>query len=347
MCERLADHTTIGIGGCAERWASGITESMIVAAAKEADAQGEPLLILGGGSNMLVSDDGFPGTVLAIENSYIKTDDVAACSGAFLEVGAGTELDTLVQLACESGYRGIESLSGIPGTVGGAVIQNAGAYGQELSQTLARMRVYDRQEGRTRTLSVAEGKYGYRDSIFKHEPDRYVVLAAHFQFRLGDMSMPIRSGEVAELVGVQPGETAPLAQVRKAVLDVRRRKGMLLEAGDPDSRSAGSFFMNPILSKEEAAKLPADAPRYPAKGGVKTSAAWLIQHSGFDKGYGDGPAKLSSKHVLAITNRGGASADDVLALAREVRGGVEQHYGIELQPEPVLVGFTNGDGSSW
>jgi len=266
---------------------------------------------------------------------------VAACAGAFVNVAAGEPWDAFVAETISRRQVGIEALSGIPGLVGATPIQNVGAYGQEVSQTIARVRVYDRQERRIVTRSTVDCHFGYRTSVFKGIPDRFVVLTVSFQFRLGTMSEPVRYSELARALGVEPGDRAPMGAVRHAVLELRRGKGMVLNADDHDTWSAGSFFTNPLVSAAVAADLPSDAPRYPQPdGSVKTSAAWLIEHAGFSRGYGSGLARISTKHTLALTNRGGATTAAVLELARQVRDGVEQAYGVRLVPEPVLVGET-------
>jgi UDP-N-acetylmuramate dehydrogenase len=252
---------------------------------------------------------------------------------------------------------GVEALSGIPGSTGATPVQNVGAYGQEVAQTIATVRVWDRGRGRVRTLPLVDLAFGYRTSLLKRSmralPDdgadagapwfptpRYVVLDVTFQLRVAPLSEKIRYAELASTLDIAVGERAPLAEVREAVLMLRRRKGMVLDPTDADTRSAGSFFTNPVLTEADAAVLPDDAPRYPAgEGLVKSSAAWLIEHAGFAKGFGlPGPAALSTKHTLALTNRGGANAGDVLTLARTVRDGVQQRFGVVLEPEPVLVG---------
>lgn len=342
MAERLSDHTTLRVGGPAKRWLEPETEADLIDVVRTADDAGEPLLVLGGGSNVVVADAGFDGTVVHTGRLRgVHTEDVAACSGAFLNVAAGEPWDAFVATTVASEQVGIEALSGIPGLVGATPIQNVGAYGQEVSQTIARVRVYDRSERRVVTRSAVECHFGYRSSIFKAIPDRFVVLSVSFQFRLGALSMPIRYAELARTLRVEPGARAPLADVRAAVLDLRRGKGMVLEAEDHDTWSAGSFFTNPVVDAAVADALPAEAPRFPQPDGrTKTSAAWLIEHAGFSRGYGGGLARLSTRHTLAITNRGGATAAAVLALAREIRDGVEEAYGIRLVPEPVLVGTT-------
>lgn len=340
MAERLADHTTLRVGGPAKRWIEPETEADLIDVVRSADEAGVPLLVLGGGSNVVVADEGFDGTVVHTGRLRgVHTEDVAACSGAFLNVAAGEPWDAFVATTVADEQVGIEALSGIPGLVGATPIQNVGAYGQEVSQTIARVRVYDRAEKGVVTRSAVECHFGYRSSLFKAVPDRFVVLSVSFQFRLGTLSMPIRYAELARTLGVEPGARAPLADVRAAVLDLRRGKGMVLDAEDHDTWSAGSFFTNPVVSAAVAGALPAEAPRFPQPDGrTKTSAAWLIEHAGFSRGYGSGLARLSTRHALAITNRGGATAAAVVALAREIRDGVAEAYGIWLVPEPVLVG---------
>jgi len=342
LAELLADHTTFRVGGPARAWAEPETEAELINLVSSADARGEPVLILGGGSNVLVADAGFDGTVIQLGRLRgVHTEDVAACSGAFIDVAAGEPWDAFVERSVHAGHVGVEALSGIPGLVGATPIQNVGAYGQEVSQTIARVRLWDRQDRKVVTRSVAECHFGYRRSLFKAQPGRWVVLSVSFQFRLGELSTPVRYAELAKALGIQPGERAPLAKVRRTVLQLRRGKGMVLDQADADTWSAGSFFTNPLVPAEIAAALPDDAPRYPQPDGtVKTSAAWLIEHAGFSRGYGLGLARLSSKHTLAITNRGSAQAADIVALAREVRAGVERAYGVRLVPEPVLIGVS-------
>ena len=341
MAERLADHTTLRIGGPARSWLEPDTEADLIDVVRTADETGQPLLVLGGGSNVVVADAGFDGTVVHTGGLRgARADDVAACSGAFMTVAAGEPWDAFVATTIGAGQVGIEALSGIPGLVGATPIQNVGAYGQEVSQTIARVRVYDRKERRVVTRSAVECHFGYRTSVFKAFPDRFVVLTVSFQFRLGTLSAPVRYAELARTLGIEPGERAPMAEVREAVLALRRSKGMVVDPDDRDTWSAGSFFTNPVVDGALADGLPAEAPRYPQPDGrVKTSAAWLIEHAGFSRGFGSGLARLSTKHTLAITNRGGATAADVIALAREIRDGVEHAYGVRLVPEPVLVGL--------
>jgi UDP-N-acetylmuramate dehydrogenase len=251
-------------------------------------------------------------------------------------VAAGEGWDAFVAAAVERGWVGIEALSGIPGSVGATPIQNVGAYGQEVSQTIASVRVWDRRLRGLRTFAAADCGFGYRTSRFKADPTRHVVLDVTFQLRQGSLGAPVSYAELATALGVEPGDRAPMTEVRRAVLGLRGRKGMVLDAHDPDTWSAGSFFTNPLLPAD---RVPDGAPVWPQPdGSVKTSAAWLIEHAGYTKGYGDGPARLSTKHTLALTNRGSATTADLLALAREIRAGVEARFGIRLVNEPVLVG---------
>jgi UDP-N-acetylmuramate dehydrogenase len=342
--EPLARHTTLRVGGPARRFVPATTTDAVIDAVSDCDRRGEPVLLLAGGSNLLVGDDGFDGTVVYIATRGVHLDSGSACAGVSLRVAAGEPWDAVVVHAVEHGYVGIEALSGVPGSTGATPVQNVGAYGQEVSETIATVRTWDRQERRVRTLAAADCEFGYRTSRFKQERfrdgPRFVVLEVTFQLRLGDLGAPVRYAELATVLGVELGGRAPLAAVRTAVLGLRRRKGMVLDDADPDTWSAGSFFTNPVLTPEEAASLPAAAPRWPMPDGrVKTSAAWLIEHAGFSRGHGlPGPASLSTKHTLALTNRGTARAADLLALAREVRDGVRAAFAIPLEPEPVLVG---------
>ncbi len=334
----LAAHTTLRVGGPAHRVLIPATETELVQTVRDLDAAGEPVLVLGGGSNLLVGDDGFDGTVVKVATRGID-DDVAACSGAVLTVAAGEPWEDLVRHTLEREYSGLETLAGIPGSVGGTPIQNVGAYGTEVGQLITTVRTLDRSTGAIRTFFAVECQFGYRSSRFKNEPGRYLVLAVTFQLRLGSLSAPVRYPELARALGIAVGERAPARDVAEAVLALRRGKGMVLDDADPDTWSAGSFFTNPLLDAVAADALPAEAPRFPQPDGrVKTSAAWLIEHAGYGRGFGDGPARVSSKHVLALTNRGSATANDLLHLARQIRSGVESTYGITLVPEPVLVG---------
>src|SRR3954447_16496834 len=339
MGERLADHTTLRLGGPARSWARATTEAELVNVVRRADEAAEPLLVLGGGSNLVVADAGFPGTVVEVATMGVRADhegDDPTCGGVVVRVAAGEGWDAFVAVAVDRGWVGVEALSGIPGSVGATPIQNVGAYGQEISQSLASVRVWDRKLRGVRTFAAADCGFGYRTSRFKADPGRHVVLDVTFQFRQGDLGAPVGYAELARTLGVEPGTRAPMTDVRRAVLALRTAKGMVLDPADHDTWSAGSFFTNPVLPAD---RLPDGAPAWPQPdGSVKTSAAWLIERAGFGKGYGDGPARLSTKHTLALTNRGEATTADLLALAREVRDGVEERFGIRLVNEPVLVG---------
>jgi len=361
----LAQLTTLRLGGPAGRYVETSSEADLIEVVRGADAVGEPLLVLGGGSNVVVADSGFPGVVVRDLRSGIEVESADTCGGASIRVPAGQEWDGVVQRAVEEGWIGIEALSGIPGSAGAAPVQNIGAYGQELSGVVSSVRVWDRERSRVRTLALVDLEFGYRTSLLKRSlgegagpTPRYVVLDLSLQMYLGDLSAPIGYPELARTLGVAVGERARTPEVRSAVLGLRRGKGMVLDAGDVDTWSAGSFFTNPILEAGQAGSLPADAPQFPVRSGrratssgpsdgvvepglVKTSAAWLIEHAGFGRGYGlPGPVGLSTKHALALTNRGGATTSELLALARTIRDGVRAAYGITLQPEPILISCT-------
>jgi UDP-N-acetylmuramate dehydrogenase len=318
----LAELTTLRLGGPAERIVEARSEAELVEAVRAGAA-----LLLAGGSNVVIADAGVPGTVVRVLTRGVERD------GDLLVVQAGEEWDAFVARCVEDGKQGVECLSGIPGSVGATPIQNVGAYGQDVSETVEWVRVYDRVSGEVRTLTAAECGFGYRTSMFKHR-DRHVVLAVAFRLRESAVSGPLRYGELSREVG----ERAPIAEVREAVLALRRGKGMVIDPDDPDSVSAGSFFTNPIVAP---AALPDGAPSFPEPDGrVKTSAAWLIERAGFHRGYGDGRAGISTKHTLALVNRGGATTAELLALAREIAAGVRERFAIELVPEPKLVGLS-------
>ena len=335
MPESLAELTTLRLGGPAAELVEVHDEDALIEAVGSADEEGTPVLVVGGGSNLVVADEGFAGRVVVVRHTGLRSEG-DTCGGAFLEIGPGESWDHVVATAVESGWVGIEALSGIPGTTGATPIQNVGAYGQEVSQTLARVRTWDRMLKGVRTFAAADCAFGYRTSRFKQDPGRHVVLGVTFQLTLGDLGAPVQYAELARALGIEIGERAPSSEVREAVLGLRRSKGMVLEPDDHDTWSTGSFFTNPVVPPES---LPEGAPAWPQDDGlVKTSAAWLIEHAGFARGYGNDRVRLSSKHTLALTNRGGASTADLLALARELRDGVEQRFGIVLVNEPVLVG---------
>ncbi|MFC4628953.1 UDP-N-acetylmuramate dehydrogenase [Promicromonospora alba] len=379
----LADLTTLRVGGPAASFVEAEEEAALIEAVSTADDAGVPLLVVGGGSNLLVADEGFDGLVVRDARSGITVESDDSCGGAVVSAPAGQNWDELVERAVTEGWVGVESLSGIPGTVGAAPVQNIGAYGQELSGVVSLVRTWDRGERRVRTFSVGQLDFGYRTSLLKrsmhsegrdedprapwYPSPRYVVLDVQFQFRLGTLSAPVGYGELARRLGVEVGQRAPMGEVRETVLGLRGGKGMLLDRPsfgaepDHDRWNSGSFFTNPVIPVEHLAHLPEDAPRYPVRSStpetstgpslgaidptlVKTSAAWLIERAGFGKGFGlageRSPARLSTKHTLAMTNRGGARAEDVVALARAVRDGVRDRFGVTLVPETVLVGVS-------
>jgi UDP-N-acetylmuramate dehydrogenase len=333
----LAPLTTLQLGGPARRLVEVSSADELVEAVRDVDRPGEPLLLIGGGSNLVLPDEGFPGTVVLIRSRGVER------VGDALVVDAGEPWDELVARSVSEELAGFECLSGIPGLTGATPVQNVGAYGQEVAQTITAVRAFDRRTDEVLELTAADCGFSYRSSRFKAELDRFVLLEVRFELRSGTDSEPIRYGELARTLGVEPGTRAPLTEVRAAVLRLRRSKGMVVAADDPDSVSAGSFFTNPVLSRDEFEDLQrrtgSDVPSYPEPDGrVKVAAAWLIGQAGFDKGYGDGPARISTKHTLALTNRGGATTADLLRLAREVRDGVREKTGVELANEPVLVG---------
>ncbi len=333
MTATLAQLTTLRIGGTPSSLIVATSEQEIIDAVSSADAQGREVFILGGGSNVVVSDE-FSGEVIQIASTGIA-NDTSACAGAWVTVQAGHSWDDFVDHAVQNEWVGIETLSGIPGSVGATPIQNVGAYGQQVSDTIAQVRAWNRQTNSVDTLFVGGLDFGYRSSLFKANPKRWVILSVTFQLRLGNLSAPISYPELAKAVGVQVSERADLAQVRNAVLSLRAGKGMVLDADDHDTWSVGSFFLNPIV-----AAAPANAPNWPATDGlVKVSAAWLIEQAGFSKGFGlNERVTLSTKHTLAITNRGTGTAADVLELATHIQDGVFAHFGIKLDFEPRIIG---------
>lgn len=363
----LAELTTFRVGGPIGALVEAADEAGFIEAIRRADERGEPLLVLGGGSNVLACDAGFPGVVVRDRRSAIAVRSEGAAAGQAegglirVEVwaSAGAVWDDFVVWALERGLSGLEALSGIPGTVGAAPVQNIGAYGHEVSDRLVSVRAWDRAEGAVVELPAADLALSYRDSLIKRSlreggsagrvwgpTGRWVVLEARFALEASAMSAPVLYRELANRLGVEVGECAEARRVRSAVLDLRRSKGMVVDPADHDTWSAGSFFTNPILPAGAAEGLPEGAPRFPlVDGRVKTSAAWLIDHAGFAKGFSvpgarAGGAALSSKHVLALTNRGDASAAEVVELALAVRAGVEERFGVRLVPEPVGVGIT-------
>ncbi|WP_233188257.1 UDP-N-acetylmuramate dehydrogenase [Actinomyces qiguomingii] len=371
----LAELTTLRVGGSVGSYVEARTEAELIDTVRQADADGTPLLVIGGGSNILAADMGFAGVVVRDARQQVALSADDRCGGVEFTVTAGTTWDDLVREAIASQWGGFAPLSGIPGTVGAAPVQNIGAYGAEVAELLASVRAWDRAAGQPVQLPLARLHLSYRDSDLKRSltdavvgggrtwgpTGRWVVLSVTFSVRAASLSAPIAYAQLASTLGVEVGERVDARAVRDAVLELRRSKGMVLESADHDTWSAGSFFTNPILSQDQANALPADAPRFPVtdhslavagtrrapvvEGLVKTSAAWLIDHAGFGKGFalptpGTEPAaSLSTKHVLALTNRGHARAADLTALRDAVVAGVHERFGVTLVPEPVHVGF--------
>jgi UDP-N-acetylmuramate dehydrogenase len=362
---RLAEYTTLRLGGPARRFSVAADPAELVAAVAAADRDGEPLLVLGGGSNLVVADEGFPGVVVKVASAglaYAAHQDAVEVTAA-----AGQDWDETVRHCLAEGLSGIECLSGIPGSAGATPIQNVGAYGQEVAETITAVRAYDRVAGEVVGLGPADLQFGYRTSMFKRQAasglgsdsgggtgrgatGRFVVLDVTFRLAVSPLSAAVRYGELARLLGVTDGGRVPLADARNAVLELRRGKGMVLDDADPDARSAGSFFTNPVVSGARFSELcarfaGAAMPHWPAADGqVKLSAAWLIEHAGFGRGFrlaGDpAGARISTKHTLALTNPGGVSTASLIRLARAIRDGVRAAFGVELGAEPTLVGVS-------
>ena len=333
----LAPLTTLGLGGPAKSFVRATT----LVDLQQALASDERVLVLGGGSNLVVGDAGFDGLVIQIALPGV---DVAHDGDhAIVTAGAGVGWDDFVAQMVEQGLAGVECLSGIPGLVGATPMQNVGAYGQEVADTITNVRAIDRRTNTLVDFAPDACRFAYRTSMFKGS-DRWVITEVRFRLDRSTQSMPIRYVELAHALGVAEGERAPLATVRGRVIELRRRKGMVVDPNDPESKSAGSFFTNPIVDEATfvafTSRLPADItpPTWPAPNGMtKLSAGWLIERAGFQKGYTVGRAGISKKHALALVNRGGATTEELLALAREIQIGVREKLGIELVPEPVIV----------
>jgi len=344
---RLADYTTVRLGGPARGFIRAGTEEELIGAVRAADAAGEPVLILGGGSNLVVADEGFDGTVI-----QVATRGVSRGAGpGVLTVAAGEDWDAVVARTVAEGLAGLECLSGIPGLAGATPIQNVGAYGQEVAETIIGVRVYDRKSGDVHQILNEQCGFGYRTSRFRGA-DRFVVLSVTFGLAVQVRSVPVRYAELAAALGVLTGDQVESTEARSAVIELRQRKGMVIDPADPDTRSVGSFFVNPVLDAAALAAVEAAArarcgpdtrvPRFAAGDGlVKVPAAWLIERAGFGRGYnpGDG-VRISAKHTLALVNAGSASTAALLALAREIRDGVRDAFGVSLAPEPVLIGVS-------
>ncbi len=333
---RLADLTTLGVGGPVDRLVEVSTPDELVAAVDDADTAGRPLLVLGGGSNIVAPDAGWPGDVVAVRTRGLRYRSTARA--VEVEVQAGEPWDDLVAATVAEGLTGMEALAGIPGSTGATPVQNVGAYGQEVAQTITAVRVYDRAARRQRVLRPEDCGFAYRDSLLKQRPGALVVLTVTFALTPGRESKPVGYAELATKLGVEIGETAPLADVRAAVLELRRGKGMVWDPADPDSRSAGSFFTNPIVPV--AAAVPG-CPSWPAGIGadgaeqVKLSAAWLVQSAGFGKGTRDGRVGTSPRHSLALTTEPGATSAELMVFAGRIVDAVRERFGVTLVPEPV------------
>ncbi len=341
----LAPLTTLGVGGPARYFTEGRTEAEVIEAADFARSRELPLFVLGGGSNVVIADSGFFGLVLKIGVDEISQIKSANGNTAFA-AGAGCDWDALVARTVAADCAGLECLSGIPGSVGATPVQNVGAYGQEVSQTIEEVRALDLQSQQVKTFSNAQCRFGYRSSIFNTtERSRYVILNVSFALQQG-AKPTLRYAELLQFFAGRSAEPT-LAEVRAAVREIRHRKGMLIVPTDEDSHSVGSFFKNPVVPaaffqslSERLASAGLQLPSYPAADGFrKLPAAWLVEHAGFPKGSRKGRAGISQKHALAIINCGGASAADILALKGEVQERVHDDFGIDLEPEPVFVGF--------
>jgi UDP-N-acetylmuramate dehydrogenase len=336
----LAPLTTLRVGGPAARLVELEREEDVLEAVQEADRRGESLFVLGEGSNVVVGDDGVDGVVARMAMRGI--DVTAEADRVVVEAAAGESWDALVERATGEGWRGVACISGVPGLVGATPIQNVGAYGQEVGETIASVRALDRRTGAFVDLAPAACGFGYRSSAFKRDAGRYIVTRVRFVFGRGDETV-VRYAELGRALSILEGESAPSRRVRDTVIALRRGKGMILDDADPDSVSAGSFFVNPVVDAGGLAAIEAAAgervPRFDAgEGRFKVPAAWLVEHAGFPKGWGTARAGVSRKHALALVNRGGATAQDLLGVARAIREGVSRRFGVALDPEPVLVG---------
>ena len=350
---RLSDWTTLGVGGPADAFVEVDDVASLAAALSEADANDSRVLVLGAGSNVVVADEGFRGTVIRIGMKGLRLETQG--DGVLAQVSAGEDWASFVNHCVAEGLAGTECLSGIPGLAGATPVQNVGAYGQEVSDTIVSVTVWDRRDRSALEMAPVDCNFGYRTSIFR-ATSRYVVTNVTFSLQRSRLSVPLRYRELAERLGTELGSRAGLQQTAQAVIELRMSKGMVLGAGGPDSRSAGSFFVNPVLDEvqmSELARLAPDVPRFPAgrAGGAaaadgagapaptawKVPAAWLVERAGFARGYRKGGAAISSRHTLALTVCDGGTAHDLLTLAREVRDGVRETFGVCLVPEPVLV----------
>jgi UDP-N-acetylmuramate dehydrogenase len=329
----LAELTTLRLGGPARRVETATTTAALVELVRDADAAGEPVLVIGGGSNLVVGDAGWDGLVVLVRTTGIRTEP-----GRNVRVvaDAGVPWDDFVAGSVANGWSGLAAMSGIPGLTGATPVQNVGAYGSEVADVITGLQVLDRATGEVEQWDPARCEFGFRTSAFKYT-DRYVVLEVGFELQISPDAPPVRYQELARRLGVEPGDRAPSEQVREVVLELRRSKGMVLDPDDHDTWSVGSFFVNPFVAPE---LVPEGCPNWAVDGRIKLSAAWLIENAGFAKGFHlpDGRVAVSSKHTLALTNRGGATTAELLDLARVIRDGVAERFGITLRPEARLAG---------
>lgn len=334
MATRLAELTTLRLGGPAGRLVTGKTREDLIDVIRAADAAGDLVLLVGGGSNLVVGDDGWPGVVVLVRTKGV--DRRAHGDRVALTVQAGVGWDELVAQTVGEGLSGLETMSGIPGLVGATPVQNVGAYGTEIADVITGVGVLDRHTGAVERWTPERCRFGHRTSAFKHT-DRYLVLDVSIELPRSPASQPLRYADLTRRLGIPSGATAPLAQVRDAVLELRRSNGMLLDPADHDTWSVGSFFLNPLVEPDQ---VPHGCPSWGMAGKAKLSAAWLIEQAGFPKGFSGRHATVavSGKHALALTNRGGATTAQLLELATQIRAGVQQRYGIRLIPEPHLAG---------
>jgi UDP-N-acetylmuramate dehydrogenase len=332
----IADLTTLRLGGPARRFQTADTTDAVVGAVRDADAAGEPVLVIGGGSNLVMADAGWPGVVVLVRSAGIDVEERG--DTVRVRVDAGVHWDTLVAHTVAQGWSGLAAMSGIPGLTGATPIQNVGAYGSEVADVIAGLQVLDRKTGAVEEWDPQRCGFGFRTSAFKYS-DRFVVVRADFDLDRDPLAPPVRYLELARRLGVEQGDRAPSQDVRDVVLGLRQSKGMVLDADDHDTWSVGSFFVNPFVAPE---LVPDDCPRWQVDDQLKLSAAWLIEHAGFGKGFGSdvgsGRVTVSTKHTLALTNRGGATTAELLDLARIIRDGVEARFRIRLRPEAHLVG---------
>lgn len=338
---RIAPFTTLGLGGPASDIVIASTEEELLSHLRRVDRDGRRLMLLGGGSNVVVTDSAVDATVVLVRTKGIYFRPLSGSGMVQVEVSAGEALQVLVDACVDAGLAGIECLSGIPGSVGATPMQNVGAYGQEISDVASGVKVYDTETGTVYWMTPPQCGFGHRSSVFRGT-GRWVVLAVTLTLERSRMSKPLRYEQLASELNASLGDTPPLGTVSSGVVSLRRSKGMVLDPTDPDTRSVGSFFTNPVLGPAQRRRLSNVAPGAPlfemGSGRWKASAAWLIEQAGFHRGYGPGPVRISTKHTLALTHPGGGSTEMLVSLAREIRDGVLRTYGVSLEPEPVLVG---------